>query len=86
MLAVLALSLQQDFVVPEQQDFPFAHFLCLPLPLSAKVTPETSKVAVINKNTFFIIIIFVVINQGKSNRETAECQVSLVKYEEWLSL
>ncbi|HEV7620964.1 MAG TPA: hypothetical protein VGO09_04490 [Flavisolibacter sp.] len=83
MVAVLALSLQQDFEVPEQQDFPLAHFLCLPLPVSAKVTPETSKAAVINKNTFFIIMIFVVINRGKSNRETPECQVSPVNYEEW---
>ena len=83
MVAVFALSLQQDFAAPEQQDFPLAHFFFLPLPLSAKVTPETSKAAVINKNTFFIIIIFVVINLGKSNGERPKCQVSLVNCEEW---
>jgi len=72
--------LQQDLEVPEQQDFPLAHFFFLPLPLSAKLTPETSTAAVNNKNTFFIIMIFVVINRGKSNGETPECQVSLVNY------
>ena len=73
----LALSLQQDFASFVQHDFPLAHFFFF-LPLSAKVTPETSKAAVINKNTFFIIMIFVVINPGKSNRETPERQVSPV--------
>jgi len=53
-LAVLALSLQQDFAVFEQQDFPFAHFFFLSFPPSAKVTPDTSKAAVANKNNFFI--------------------------------
>jgi len=57
METVLALSLQQDLVAPEQQDLPFAHFFFF-LPLSAKVTPVTSKTAVANKNTFFIIMIF----------------------------
>jgi len=71
--------LQQDLVAPEQQDFPLAHFFFF-LPLSAKVTPVTSKAAVINKNTFFIIMIFVVINRGKSNGESPECQVWLVNY------
>ena len=79
-LAVFALSLQQDFEVPEQQDFPLAHFLCLPLPLSANARPEKRKAAVANKNTFFILLIFVVINRGKSNGERAECQVCTVNY------
>jgi hypothetical protein len=70
---VLVLSLQQDFDVPEQQDFP-QPFLCLALPLSAKLTPVTSKTAVASKNTFFIIMIFYVINQRKTKVEIAECQ------------
>jgi len=49
--------LQQDFVDPEQQDLPLAHFFFF-LPLSAKVTPATSNVAVANKNNFFIMTIF----------------------------
>jgi len=53
-LAVLALSLQQDFVVFEQQDFPFAHFFFLPFPPSANDTPVTNNAAVANKNNFFI--------------------------------
>jgi hypothetical protein len=66
------LSLQQDFVVPEQQDFPFAHFFFLPP--SAKVTPVNSKTAVVNKSTFFMIMIFIVINQDKNRAEKAKCQ------------
>jgi hypothetical protein len=46
------LSLQQDFEVFEQQDFPFAHFFFFPL--SAKVNPVTNMAAVANKSTFFI--------------------------------
>jgi hypothetical protein len=46
--AVFALSF-------EQQLWPFAHFFDLFfLPLSAKVTPVTSKAAVASKNNFFI--------------------------------
>ena len=76
-VAVLALSLQQDFVEPEQQDFPFAHFFFLPP--SAKVTPVINKAAVANKNTFFMIMIFIVINQGKCSVERAKYQFLTVK-------
>ena len=55
MVAVLALSLQQDFPF-EQQVFPFVPLLFLPL--SAKVTPVINKAAVANRNTFFMIMVF----------------------------
>ena len=72
--AVLDLSLQQDFVVPEQQDLPFAHFFFLVLPLSAKLTPVINKAAVANKNTFFMIYIFIVINQRENRADIAKRQ------------
>jgi len=56
-LAVFDLSLQQDLEDLEQQDFPFAHFFPLCFPVSAKDTPAKRRVAVANKNTFFIIMI-----------------------------
>jgi hypothetical protein len=61
-LVVDALSLQQDLVVDAvdlvQQVFPLAHFLLFFFPLSAKVTAVTNNAAVANKNTFFMIILF----------------------------
>jgi hypothetical protein len=65
---VFDLSLQQDFIFPWQQDFPFAHFFFLPP--SAKLTPVIKKATVANKSTFFMIIKFIVINHGK-NTEVA---------------
>lgn len=67
MVAVLDLSLQQDLVVPWQQDFPFADFFFLPP--SAKVTTVTNKAAVANNNTFFMILRFIVINPCKFKEE-----------------
>ena len=55
-VAVLDLSLQQDFEVPEQQDLLFEHFFFFPP--SAKLTPVTSKAAVAINNTFFMIGIY----------------------------
>ena len=54
MVAVLDLSLQQDFEWPEQQDFVFVLFFFLPP--SAKLIPVTSNAAVANKSTFFMIL------------------------------
>ena len=71
MVAVFDLSLQQDFPF-EQQDFPFPDLLFFPL--SAKVTPVTKKAAIANKNTFFMMMGFIVINQGKNRSEKVKCQ------------
>ena len=56
MVAVLDLSLQQDFEWPEQQDFVFVLFFFLPP--SAKLIPVNSNAAVANKSTFFMILIY----------------------------
>ena len=77
---VFSLSLQQDFEWLEQQVLPFAHFFFF-LPLSAKVNPVTNKTAVANKSTFFMIIIFFVINQRKNRLEIVKCQFLYVKYQ-----
>jgi hypothetical protein len=77
------LSLQQDLVAAAeaedfvQQVFPLAHFFDFFLPLSAKAIPVTSKAAVANKNTFFIIMYL--INHCKCRAEWANCQGESVK-------
>lgn len=68
---VLALFLQQDlpsaFALSfEQQVWPFAHFFFF-LPLSAKVTPVTSRAAAVSTNNLFIYVNFN--NAGCKNRD-----------------
>lgn len=84
-LAVVALSLQQDFFAAvsllaslEQQVLPFAHFFFLPLSVDAKATPAVNKATEANNNTFFIML-FCLINQRKNKAVVACSQGRLVK-------